>query len=120
MQRLKRLRRGAAGRQAFVLYLDSHTWEGQAGVLLAGTMGEVLRAGFPLLLLHECDPQRGRCEFSRFFAEGAHPLKFPSPLTLLLNPVNLPSPAPRSFGRPSSPTLTPPDPLTEPARRHTA
>ena len=34
-------------------------------------VGEVLQAGFPLLMLHECDPQRSSCEFERFFQVAA-------------------------------------------------
>ena len=83
VRRLMRLRRGATGRQAFVLYLDSRTWQewngGLEAIQLAAAVGDVLRAGFPLLLLHECDPQRGACEFARFFTTGD---LLPSPPTL--------------------------------------
>jgi hypothetical protein len=69
--RLQRLRRGARGQCAFLLYLDAMTWEGRTGAQLAEEVGEVLQAGFPLLMLHECDPQRSSCEFERFFQVAA-------------------------------------------------
>ena len=67
MQRLRLIRRGASG-QALLLYLNTATWEGRTGDQLAQEVREVLRSGFGLLLLHECDPQRGASEFAHFFA----------------------------------------------------
>ena len=99
MQRLLRLRRGVNGRQAFVLYLDARTWQGSSGQQLAGAVGDVLRAGFPLLLLHECDPQRGGCEFARFFTTGALPPFNPNP-TRHPSPLALPKPQHTSTSRP--------------------
>ena len=66
VQRLKRLRKLTSSRDTFLVYLDSSTWEGRAGSQLAEEVIEVMRAGYPLLLLHEQDPARGHCEFERF------------------------------------------------------
>ena len=66
VQRLKRLRKLATSNEVFLLYLDALTWEDEAGNRLATEVAEVMRAGYTLILLHEQDPQRQRCEFDRF------------------------------------------------------
>ena len=51
----------------FLLYLDSETWIGDAGVLLADEVRAARTGGMRIVMLHEMDIERGGCEFARFF-----------------------------------------------------
>jgi len=50
-----------------LLYLTSKTFEGDDGDELASEMHQILKAGVPLLLIHEVDLHRDGCEFAKFF-----------------------------------------------------
>jgi len=50
-----------------LLYLNSTTFEGQAGAHLAGEVRRARGTGIAILLVHECDSERGGCQFSKFF-----------------------------------------------------
>ena len=52
---------------ADALYLCSTTFTGEAGVTLAAEVRTALANKLPIILVHENDPDRDGCEFSRFF-----------------------------------------------------
>ena len=51
----------------FLLYLNVDTFNGEAGIQLANELRIARAAGLPVVMAHENDPERGGCEFSRFF-----------------------------------------------------
>ena len=50
-----------------LLYLNADTFLGSAGDKLAEETRHAMQQKLPLVLLHECDPQHGSCDFDRFF-----------------------------------------------------
>ena len=61
-------RRAAGGSGTFLLYLNEDTWVGEAGEQLAAEVALARKAGVPLLMVHENDPDKGSCEFATFFS----------------------------------------------------
>ena len=51
----------------FLLYLNVDTFLGAAGVELAEELRVARDAKVPIVMCHENDPERGGCEFARFF-----------------------------------------------------
>jgi hypothetical protein len=50
-------------REFYLLYLNNQTFVGAAGASLAAEVRTVRKAGIKVVLAHECDPERGGCEF---------------------------------------------------------
>ena len=51
----------------FLLYLNKSTYVGTPGERLASQLRAVRATSLPIVMVHECDPARGACDFSRFF-----------------------------------------------------
>ena len=62
----KRTARGT-GYTHVLLYLNHDTFTGAAGQKLANEVRVLLKAHVPFVMIHENDPERGGCPFSRFF-----------------------------------------------------
>lgn len=50
-------------KRIFLLYLNQNTWLGEAGNELAHQVRAARAAGISVVLVHECDPTLGACEF---------------------------------------------------------
>jgi len=54
-------------KRVFLLYLNQETWLGAAGSELADQVRAARAAGISVVLVHECDPTLGGCEFAHLF-----------------------------------------------------
>ena len=54
-------------KRVFLLYLTQETWLAEAGSELAHQVRATRAAGISVVLVHECDPTLGACEFSSLF-----------------------------------------------------
>ena len=61
------LKRLGTGFTHFMLYLNNDTFTGEAGQRLANEVRVLYKARIPFVMVHENDPERGGCPFSRFF-----------------------------------------------------
>ena len=61
-------------KRVFLLYLNQETWLGEAGSELAHQVRAARAAGISVVLVHECDPTLGACEFFILFQMTPHDL----------------------------------------------
>lgn len=51
----------------FLLYLNCNTFTDKAGTMLASELRKARAGQLPVVMAHEKDPERGGCDFARFF-----------------------------------------------------
>jgi hypothetical protein len=65
---------GAKSSSHMILYLSSQTFVGEEGKHLASEVRDARKAGTPIVMVHQCDPDDGGCEFAQFFVNAPQDL----------------------------------------------